>query len=42
MHIYWHGNDSKEVQVRLTYSNASLLEMMNIHFVEENPPPIEP
>ena len=42
MHIYWHGNDSKDIQVRLTYSNAALLELMNIHYVEENPPPIEP
>ena len=42
MHNYWHGNDTNEVQVRLTYSNASLLEMMNIHDVEENPAPIEP
>src|SRR5262245_58521243 len=25
MHIYWHGNDSKDIQVRLTYSNAALL-----------------
>src|ERR1700752_3166374 len=42
MHNYWHGNDSKDIQVRLTYSNAALLELMNIHYVEENPPPIEP
>src|ERR1700751_1670763 len=42
MHVYWHGNDSDEIQVRLTYSNAALLEQMNIHYVEENPPPIEP
>src|SRR5256886_9444975 len=42
MHIYWHGNDSKDIQVRLTYSNAALLELMNIHYVEGNPPPIEP
>ena len=42
MHIYWHGNDSEDIQVRLTYSNAALLEQMNIHYVEENPPPIEP
>ena len=42
MHIYWHGNDGKDIQARLTYSNAALLELMNIHYVEENPPPIEP
>ena len=26
------------MQVRLTYSNAALLEKMNAHIVEENPP----
>jgi len=41
MHAYWHGNDGKDLLVRLTYSNAALLEMMNVHFVEENPPPVE-
>src|SRR3984957_13059954 len=41
MHTYWHGNDGKDVFVRLTYSNAALLEMMNVHFVEENPPAAE-
>ncbi|MFN3231101.1 MAG: hypothetical protein ACE363_02950 [Alphaproteobacteria bacterium] len=35
--IYSHVNDSDEVQVRLTYSNAPLLEMMRVHLVEENP-----
>ena len=38
MHHTWHGNDGHDVLVRLTYSNAPLLEMMNIHYVEENPP----
>src|ERR1700730_10974593 len=42
MQVYWHGDDGKDVQVRLTYSNASLLELMNIHYVEENPLPLEP
>src|ERR1700730_15878563 len=37
MMIYWHGNDTKEIQVRLTYSNAALLEKMNVHYVEEEP-----
>jgi gentisate 1,2-dioxygenase len=41
MHAYWHGNDGTEPLVRLTYSNAALLETMNIHFVEENPPAVE-
>jgi len=34
---YTHHNDSNDLQVRLTYSNAPLLEMLNIHIVEENP-----
>ena len=35
---YTHHNDTDEVQVRLTYSNAALLEKMQVHIVEENPP----
>src|SRR3989454_8391370 len=34
MQPYWHGNDGGEIQVRLTYSNAALLELMNVHYVE--------
>ena len=34
---YVHRNDGNDVQVRLTYSNAPLLEMLNIHIVEEHP-----
>jgi len=41
MQPYWHGNDGGEIQARLTYSNAALLEMMNVHYVEENPVPVE-
>ena len=41
MHHYWHGNDGDDVLVRLTYSNAPLLEMMNIHYTEENPPAVQ-
>jgi gentisate 1,2-dioxygenase len=41
MHTYWHGNDGKDVLVRLTYSNAPLLETMNVHYAEENPPAVE-
>lgn len=37
---YWHANDTAELQVRLTYSNAALLQKMNIHIVEEDPPPV--
>ncbi len=35
---YSHVNDTKQVQVRLTYSNAPLLEKMMIHYIDENPP----
>jgi gentisate 1,2-dioxygenase len=35
---YQHFNDSRDIQVRLTYSNAALLEMMRIHIVDEAPP----
>lgn len=41
MHPVFHVNDTKELQVRLTYSNASLLEMMNVHYVQENPQLVE-
>lgn len=41
MHTYWHGNDTDQTQVRLTYSNAPLLEMLNVHHVEENSAPVE-
>jgi gentisate 1,2-dioxygenase len=33
---YQHVNDGADLQVRLTYSNAPLLEKMHIHVVEEN------
>ena|SRR5208282_2383275 len=42
MQNYWHGNDGKERFVRLTYSNAPLLEMLNVHYAEENPPAAKP
>lgn len=35
---YRHVNDGKDIQVRLTYSNAPLLEMLRVHLVDENPP----
>lgn len=38
MAVYTHVNDSDELQVRLTYSNAALLEKMNVHIVDEDPP----
>lgn len=41
---YWYENTGDEPQVRLTYSNAPLLERMNVHLVEDNPaePPAVP
>ncbi len=38
MQRYWHENTGTDLYVRLTYSNGALLEMMNVHYVEENPP----
>lgn len=35
--VYEHINDTNEIQVRLTYSNAPLLEKLNVHIVDENP-----
>jgi gentisate 1,2-dioxygenase len=36
---YRHVNDTRDLlQVRLTYSNAPLLEMLRVHLVDENPP----
>ena len=42
---YFHENDTSERQVRLTYSNAPLLEKIKVHFVDEHPPeesPVQP
>ena len=38
---YRHVNDGEELQVRLTYSNAALLEKMNIHIEEFDPAIVE-
>jgi len=35
---YHHVNDTGERQVRLSYSNAALLEKLGVHLVEEDPP----
>jgi gentisate 1,2-dioxygenase len=35
---HWHVNDGEDLQVRLVYSNAPLLEKLNVHIVEPNPP----
>lgn len=37
--VYQHVNDSDDIQVRLTYSNAPLLEKMNVHVIEDHPLP---
>lgn len=37
MATYNHVNDTDDVQVRLIYSNAALLEKLNIHYVDEAP-----
>ncbi len=38
---YWYLNEGRELQVRLTYSNAALLEKMNVHVVEDDPPSVD-
>ncbi|MFO1261017.1 MAG: gentisate 1,2-dioxygenase [Sphingomonadaceae bacterium] len=35
---YWRENDGTDLQVFLTYTNASLLQFMQVHITEENPP----
>ena len=35
---YVHRNDGSELQVRLTYSNAALLEKLRVHMIDETPP----
>ena len=35
---YRHVNNSKDLHVRFTYSNAPVLEMLRVHVVDENPP----
>jgi len=37
MATYRHINDSGDVHARLCYSNAALLEKLNVHIVEDNP-----
>jgi gentisate 1,2-dioxygenase len=37
MSPYLHLNDTGQRQVRLIYSNAALLEKLNIHYVDDNP-----
>ena len=35
---YFYCNDRDEIQVRLTYSNAALLEKLHVHVVDDDPP----
>jgi gentisate 1,2-dioxygenase len=35
--IHQHVNDTDEVQVRLSYSNSGLLDLMGVHVLEETP-----
>jgi gentisate 1,2-dioxygenase len=37
--VYEHRNNSNDLQVRLTYSNAPLLEKMKVHIIEDDPKP---
>lgn len=37
--IHQHVNDGRDLQVRLTYSNAPLLQHMQVYLPEENPSP---
>ncbi|MGH9108505.1 MAG: cupin domain-containing protein [Acidimicrobiales bacterium] len=39
---YFHENDTSERQVRLVYSNAPLLEKLQVHFVDDHPPEESP
>ena len=38
MQVHTARNDGRDLYVRLTYSNAPLLEKLEVHYVEENPP----
>jgi len=35
--VFQHVNDTDELQVRLSYSNAPLLDKLNVYIVDENP-----
>src|SRR6185312_5496374 len=37
MHVHSCRNDGPELMVRLSYSNAPLLEKLEVHYVEEDP-----
>jgi len=38
MSVHQYINDTKEIQVRMRYSNGALLEKLCTHYVDENPP----
>ncbi|MFM2130338.1 MAG: hypothetical protein RL477_1884 [Pseudomonadota bacterium] len=38
MSVHKYVNDTKEVQVRLRYSNSPMLERLKIHWLDEDPP----
>lgn len=38
MAVHEYVNDTNETQVRLRYSNGALLERLNIHLIDEDPP----
>lgn len=38
MAVHEYINDTKDIQVRLRYDNAPLLERLKIHWLDENPP----
>lgn len=42
MSTYVHANNGKTPQVRLVYSNAALLEKLNVHYVDPSPPEVVP
>ncbi len=37
---YLHANDSKDLQVRLTYSNVPLLQHMQVYICDDDPPAV--
>ncbi len=41
MRVHSYRNEGREPMVRLSYSNAPVLEKLDVHFVEENPEPVK-
>jgi len=42
MNTYRYRNTGKDLMVKLTYSNAPMLEKLMVHYVEEDPPVYKP